>query len=404
MSNVGNSNSSFYTTIYKTSNNSNDVKIPLKNNIELKELSENKSQIKLNNTVLGNAISSLSFNDDSNNFIEYKIKRGDSLSDISKEYLGSSNKYMEIFEANRDKMRNPNDLVIGMTIKIPANNITDKIINPKVKNVELKNLEGFKEITVGKGQSLSSISLKHLGNSERYMEIFESNKDILKTPDSLRAGMKLKIPVYVHSEQRKTPITQKTNTSIINNPIIGEMTTGALNIYNTLKNYQDHHEEAGNVKRTKTTDAEMKEIAVELDKASKAFGVDPKVMLAVYAHESGGFNPRARSHTGAGGLGQLTSIAIRQVHYMAGMSKGQKGIEPYINHRENFIQSQTNLSQRYNIKKNIWTSTAYMAYEINERSNGNIKKALEKYGDPNVSTYENKVNKEYKLMFGKSLF
>lgn len=148
----------------------------------------------------------------------------------------------------------------------------------------------------------------------------------------------------------------------------------------------------------------MREISVELDKASKAFDVDPKIMLAVYAHESGGFNPKARSHTGAGGLGQLTGIAIRQVHYMAGMAKGQKGRSPYTEYKSNFVQSQTKITERYNIKKNIWTSTAYMAYEIKDRNNGNIKRSLERYGDPNVGAYENKVNKEYKTLFGKYLF
>ncbi|MEK7431517.1 MAG: lytic transglycosylase domain-containing protein, partial [Cyanobacteriota bacterium] len=171
-----------------------------------------------------------------------------------------------------------------------------------------------------------------------------------------------------------------------------------------LKKYQEYHNKIGNSARTKTTESEMKKISVELDKASKAFGVDSKIMLAVYAHESGGFNPRATSHTGAGGLGQLTGIAIRQVHYMAGMAKGQTGRSPYTEHKDDFIKSQTNLSQRHDISKNIWTSTAYMAYEINDRNNGNIKRSLERYGDPNVSTYENKVNSEYKILFGKSIF
>lgn len=47
---------------------------------------------------------------------------------------------------------------------------------------------------VAPGESLSSIAYKYLGTHKRYKEIFEANKDILKSPDDLGVGMKLKIP------------------------------------------------------------------------------------------------------------------------------------------------------------------------------------------------------------------
>jgi len=89
---------------------------------------------------------------------------------------------------------------------------------------------------------------------------------------------------------------------------------------------------------------------------------------------------------------------------MAGMARGQQGREPYTQHQSNFISSETNINQRFNIRQNIWTATAYMAYEIKDRNNGNVERALERYGDPNVSTYENKVNAEYATLFGGEIF
>lgn len=50
----------------------------------------------------------------------YKIKQGDTLSVLAETHLGSSRRYMEIYEANRDKLRNPDDIKIGMTIRIPS--------------------------------------------------------------------------------------------------------------------------------------------------------------------------------------------------------------------------------------------------------------------------------------------
>lgn len=44
---------------------------------------------------------------------------GDSLSKIAKEVYGDAHKYMKIFEANKDKIKNPNLIVDGWELKIP---------------------------------------------------------------------------------------------------------------------------------------------------------------------------------------------------------------------------------------------------------------------------------------------
>jgi nucleoid-associated protein YgaU len=50
----------------------------------------------------------------------YKVKPGDTLSKISKEFYGSPNEYMKIFEANRDQLANPDKIQVGQELKIPA--------------------------------------------------------------------------------------------------------------------------------------------------------------------------------------------------------------------------------------------------------------------------------------------
>lgn len=47
---------------------------------------------------------------------------------------------------------------------------------------------------VVKGETLSGIAKQYYGNAGQYMKIFEANKDILKDPDLIKPGQKLKIP------------------------------------------------------------------------------------------------------------------------------------------------------------------------------------------------------------------
>jgi nucleoid-associated protein YgaU len=49
----------------------------------------------------------------------YRVQAGDSLSKISKQFYGNANEYMKIFEANRDKLSDPNKIQIGQELIIP---------------------------------------------------------------------------------------------------------------------------------------------------------------------------------------------------------------------------------------------------------------------------------------------
>ena len=44
------------------------------------------------------------------------------------------------------------------------------------------------------GDSLSKIAKREYGNAKDWKRIFEANKDILKDPDKIYPGQKLKIP------------------------------------------------------------------------------------------------------------------------------------------------------------------------------------------------------------------
>jgi len=49
----------------------------------------------------------------------YTVKAGDTLSKIAKAHLGDANAYMQIFEANKDQLKDPDKIQPGQVLKIP---------------------------------------------------------------------------------------------------------------------------------------------------------------------------------------------------------------------------------------------------------------------------------------------
>ena len=49
----------------------------------------------------------------------YTVKSGDTLSKIAQSLLGDASAYMEIFNANRDQLKDPNAIKPGQVLKIP---------------------------------------------------------------------------------------------------------------------------------------------------------------------------------------------------------------------------------------------------------------------------------------------
>ena len=50
----------------------------------------------------------------------YSVKSGDTLSKIAKQFYGDAGQYMKIFEANKDKLKDPDQIQVGQELKIPA--------------------------------------------------------------------------------------------------------------------------------------------------------------------------------------------------------------------------------------------------------------------------------------------
>lgn len=63
-----------------------------------------------------------------------------------------------------------------------------------VADIKVKNSDIYGHYTVQSGDTLGKIAQRFLEKANRYPEIFELNKDVLKNPDLIHPGQVLKLP------------------------------------------------------------------------------------------------------------------------------------------------------------------------------------------------------------------
>lgn len=70
--------------------------------------------------------------------IVHEVQRGETLSSIAGKYLGSQAKFYAIYEANKDLLRDANDLQVGMKLRIPDAKTVSAIAPPPVPKRAVK--------------------------------------------------------------------------------------------------------------------------------------------------------------------------------------------------------------------------------------------------------------------------
>jgi len=118
-------------------------------------------------------------------------------------------KYKDLFAlANQIGLKNPDVKEEGgkLTIsgqteyQLDANRLWDNIKthqgweNEVVANIQAQRTDAFGVHTVAAGETLSKIAKTYLGDANKYMDIFNANKDTLSDPDKIKVGQRLKIP------------------------------------------------------------------------------------------------------------------------------------------------------------------------------------------------------------------
>jgi len=84
--------------------------------------------------------------------------------------------------------------------QLDANRLWDKIKEHPgwetevVADIQASRTDVYGYHTVKSGDTLSGIAKKLLGSANRYMDVFNANKDQLSDPDKIQVGQKLVIP------------------------------------------------------------------------------------------------------------------------------------------------------------------------------------------------------------------
>jgi len=156
----------------------------------------------------------------------YVIQPGDTLSRIAAQFLGSSHRAQEIFEANRNVLTDPNRLRVGTEIVIPnrVRRPQQELTKPDGPVAESNPAEAVderlsmfqpvsgrplgrrapdepenvssdaREYRVRRGDTLERISLRVYGTTSKARDIYRANADRLSSPNSIREGMTLLLP------------------------------------------------------------------------------------------------------------------------------------------------------------------------------------------------------------------
>ena len=121
---------------------------------------------------------------------EVTVEAGDSLSRLAARHLGDAQRFHEIFDANRDRLDGPDDVQVGMTLRLPA----AAAAPPDAAGPRADAVAGVATYTVRPGDSLSRIAGRVLGDPDRWDELFEANRDLLGSPDRVVVGQELRVP------------------------------------------------------------------------------------------------------------------------------------------------------------------------------------------------------------------
>lgn len=126
----------------------------------------------------------------------YMIQRGDTLMKIAFETYGDLYQWKKIYEMNRDKIPDPNNLVAGvqLTLEQPMSPVSIE-----------RNGERY---LIKSGDTLGTISRDVYGTSGKWKRLWENNSQLIRDPNKIYAGFYLYYTFTPEDEQEKSQYSQ----------------------------------------------------------------------------------------------------------------------------------------------------------------------------------------------------
>lgn len=134
----------------------------------------------------------------------YEVRPGDTLWSIAEAHLGSGHDYHRIVDLNRDHLSGGADWVTpGMVLQVPGTRDTGS-----------SGEQDEQEVVVETGDTLSALAAEHLGEADRWPEIYEASTGTvqpdgrrLQDPDLIYPGWRLDLPEAETHEQHPGTLT-----------------------------------------------------------------------------------------------------------------------------------------------------------------------------------------------------
>ncbi|MCB9857866.1 MAG: LysM peptidoglycan-binding domain-containing protein [Phycisphaerales bacterium] len=166
----------------------------------------------------------------------HKVQSGESLGKIAAKYYGRStpSRIDAIFDVNRDRLTSKHAVRVGDVLRIPAIpdadgisfvnatefngksiveaqprrddeiriplSIDDKAASTPSREPESSPIE-FKWYEVKENDTLSRIAARQMGSAGLFLKLFDFNRDLLPDKNSIKPGMKIRIPLIRTDEQ-----------------------------------------------------------------------------------------------------------------------------------------------------------------------------------------------------------
>jgi len=157
----------------------------------------------------------------------YRVKDGDDLTSIATRFYGHPGAAATIWEANRATIADPSLLPIGAELRLPASwaaggplgtlagraieppptTLTDAAAGPRAAAVSWLGAAGPsagaapgrpaappRSVRVAPGETLATLAARFYGDASQANRIWEANRDQLRSPELVVAGMELRLP------------------------------------------------------------------------------------------------------------------------------------------------------------------------------------------------------------------
>lgn len=131
----------------------------------------------------------------------HTVREGETLWAIAERYYGDGAQYARIEEANRGRMGKGGALYVGAQLVIPgassgarqsATTPTRASAEKPAATKQASNRDRFH--VVRKGETLGDIAKERLGSARRWPEIVKLNSSVIRDPDNVPAGVRLRLP------------------------------------------------------------------------------------------------------------------------------------------------------------------------------------------------------------------